>query len=235
MHSEPQPSSAGAARTRTRPVLGRRGRVVRAVIAALALVAGWQMFTDGTHGSAPPQPAAVDGIQATGSPRAGASAAVAPGLPPSPPTRIVIPAIQVNAPIIAVGLDASSHLLPPPEDNRNLAGWYKNGPTPGSSGNAVIDGHVDTMQGPAVFWGLGALHKGNIVQVQRADRTTAVFTIDAIEVYSSSDFPSARVYGPTTRPELRLITCGGGYTKKTGYLGNVVVFAHLTGSLRPTS
>ncbi|MFD0331836.1 hypothetical protein ACFQZC_35960 [Streptacidiphilus monticola] len=68
MHSEPQPSSAGAARTRTRPVLGRRGRVVRAVIAALALVAGWQMFTDGTHGSAPPQPAAVDGIQATGSP-----------------------------------------------------------------------------------------------------------------------------------------------------------------------
>ena len=55
--------------------------------------------------------------------------------------------------------------------------------------------------------------------------------MDAIAVYAKDDFPSQKVYGPTNRPELRLITCGGGYTKSTGYLGNsfMVVYAHLTG------
>jgi hypothetical protein len=38
------------------------------------------------------------------------------------------------------------------------------------------------------------------------------------------------VYGAARRPELRVITCGGGYSRTTGYQGNVVVFAHLTGS-----
>jgi hypothetical protein len=36
------------------------------------------------------------------------------------------------------------------------------------------------------------------------------------------------VYGPTTTPELRLITCGGPFDDATGhYLDNVVVFARL--------
>jgi hypothetical protein len=54
-----------------------------------------------------------------------------------------------------------------------------------------------------------------------------VFAIDAIEVYAKADFPSDRVYGAGGRPELRVVTCGGGYTKATGYQGNVVVYAHL--------
>jgi hypothetical protein len=54
--------------------------------------------------------------------------------------------------------------------------------------------------------------------------------VDAVEVYSARDFPDAKVYGAAHRPELRVITCGGGYSKATGYQGNVVVFAHLTGS-----
>jgi sortase (surface protein transpeptidase) len=126
-------------------------------------------------------------------------------------------------------LGATGQLNVPPADNRNLVGWYQDGPAPGTAGNAIVLGHVDTKKGPAVFYGLGTLHKGYTVNVVRADRSTAVFTIDAIEVYAKNNFPSDRVYGPTTRPELRLITCGGGYTKATGYLGNVVVYAHLTG------
>jgi len=38
------------------------------------------------------------------------------------------------------------------------------------------------------------------------------------------------VYGAADRHELRVITCGGGYSRSTGYAGNVVVFAHLTAS-----
>jgi hypothetical protein len=140
----------------------------------------------------------------------------------------MIPALNVNAPLTQLSLDQSGSLQPPPPANRNLAGWYKGGAAPGQAGAAVIVGHVDTMRGPAVFYGLGALHKGNTVAVHRGDGRTAVFTIYGIEVYPKADFPSDKVYSNPPGAELRLITCGGGYTQKTGYLGNVVVYARLT-------
>jgi hypothetical protein len=49
-----------------------------------------------------------------------------------------------------------------------------------------------------------------------------------VEVYDKKKFPDEKVYGSSDRPELRVITCGGGYTKRTGYQGNVVVFATLS-------
>lgn len=62
----------------------------------------------------------------------------------------------------------------------------------------------------------------------RQDGRTAVFSLDGIEVYESDDFPDERVYGASPYASLRLITCGGGFSKATGYRGNVVAYAHLT-------
>lgn len=81
-----------------------------------------------------------------------------------------------------------------------------------------------------MFYALGALRKGARIEVDRRDGSTALFTVDAVEVYRAGAFPDAKVYGAAPRPELRVITCGGGYSRDTGYQGNVVVFAHLTGS-----
>jgi sortase (surface protein transpeptidase) len=146
----------------------------------------------------------------------------------SKPTRIRIARIGVDAPVTEVGLDAAGNLPAPSADDRNLAGWYQQSAAPGTAGNAVLDGHVDTLRGPAVFYGLGALHKGDTIDVLRADQSTAEFTADAIEVYPKNAVPSDRVYGDTNQPQLRLITCGGKYTKSTGYQGSVVVYAHLS-------
>ncbi len=136
--------------------------------------------------------------------------------------------LHVSAPLVRLALNRDRTLAAPPVGDRNLAGWYAAGTAPGSVGTAVIAGHVDTERGPAVFYGLGALHKGDHIDVARADGRTAVFTVDAVEVYAKTAFPSAKVYGAATRPELRLITCGGGFSRTSGYLGNVVVYAHLT-------
>ena len=54
-----------------------------------------------------------------------------------------------------------------------------------------------------------------------------MFAVRAVELHDKKNFPSKKVYGSSGRPELRLITCGGGYTKRTGYLSNVVVYATL--------
>lgn len=89
-------------------------------------------------------------------------------------------------------------------------------------------GHVDNESGPAVFYSLGALKKGSTIDVVRDDGTTAIFTIYGIEVFTKAEFPAKRIYRDTEDPELRVITCGGTYTKDSGYSGNVVVFARMS-------
>ncbi|MFE9852372.1 class F sortase [Streptomyces sp. NPDC005576] len=171
------------------------------------------------------------GPRAAGSagPAAPAHPAVRP-LPPSAPVRLRIPVLKVDSPMMKLGLDASGALETPPDNNPVLSGWYADGTVPGSVGTAITTGHVDTRLGPGVFFELGALRKGATVEIVRADRSIAVFTVYAVDSYSKKDFPDETVYGPSDRPELRVITCGGDYDKKSGYQENVVVFAALTGS-----
>ncbi|MGV9929666.1 class F sortase [Streptomyces olivaceoviridis] len=190
------------------------------------MTAGVMLVISGMQdGELPPQPSAA---RSSSTPAAPARPTVHP-LPPADPVRIRIAAIGVNAPMTRVGLDAAGALRTPPSDEPGHAGWYGDGTPPGSAGTAVAAGHVDTPDGdPGVFYDLGALTEGATIEISRTDRRTAVFTVRAVELYDRKEFPSKKVYGSSGRPELRLITCGGGYTKRTGYLGNVVVYATLT-------
>lgn len=216
----------------------QRNRVVALGIVGVLTCAGW-LIDDGLQTSRPPQPAGSDAFPIATAPASALPSAVpsvsasraAPflSMPASVPMRIKIPTIGVNAPVIPLGQDAAGHLQTPPETNQNLAGWYSAGPTPGSPGNAVMDGHVDTRHGAAVFYNLGALRRKDPIEIDRQDGTVAVFTIDAVEVYQKNSFPDQSVYGPSRDPELRVITCGGTFSKRTGYQSNVVVYAHLVG------
>ncbi|MGW2044603.1 class F sortase [Streptomyces sp. NPDC001858] len=200
------------------------GNSAIAAVTVAALCCGAWLLRGGAETHAPPQPSAAQAH----ADRA-AEASTAPALPPSPPDRVRIPAIHVDAPLMGLALTASGSLDVPPAAKKNLAGWYEAGTTPGETGTAIVAGHVDNADGPAVFYDLGALRKGSAVEVDRRDGSVAVFTVDAVEVYRANAFPDEKVYGPADRPELRVITCGGGYSRATGYQGNVVVFAHLTG------
>ncbi|WP_318658049.1 class F sortase [Streptomyces dioscori] len=140
----------------------------------------------------------------------------------------------MQAPLMGLGLDRRQQLTTPPLDKPKLAGWYEGGPSPGEKGTAVVVGHLDTRTGPAVFAGLSTLKPGLLVEALRADGRTAVYTVDAVRVYEKARFPSQEVYGARKRPELRLITCGGVYDRRSGYKSNVVVFAHLTKTLEPS-
>jgi sortase (surface protein transpeptidase) len=215
---------------------GRRilRRLVLTVLMTVTVCLGIALISNGARSlTPPPQPGAAQAFGASGGTAGSQQQPVTPVavLPSSAPTKVRIPAIHVDAPLTGLALEQDGRLAAPPEDDRNLAGWYQDGTAPGAIGTAVLAGHVDTAQGPAVFYNLGALKKGNTVEVDRTDGRTAIFTIDAIEVYTAADFPDQKVYGPASHPELRLITCGGGFDKKQQqYLGNVVVYAHLTGA-----
>ncbi|WP_051370422.1 class F sortase [Streptomyces sp. 142MFCol3.1] len=204
---------------------------------AVAVVTGSALVIGAMFDSEPPRPSAGQAFStpSAGMPGRTAQATLLPvqPLPPAKPVRLRIPAIGVNAPMTKLGLDKAGALKPPPAGNPNLVGWYGRGTAPGSTGTAVTAGHVDMRNGsPGVFYDLGALSKGDTIEISRADRRTAVFTVDAVEIYEKKKFPSKKVYGSTGLPELRVITCGG-YAKSSGYQSNVVVYATLTAVKQP--
>ena len=149
-------------------------------------------------------------------------------LPRSRPLALTIPSIGIDRePLVALGKEPDGSLEVPSDPSR--AGWFAPGSAPGQIGPAVLAGHVDSQDGPAVFYRLSELRLGAVVEVARADGRTARFAVDKVERYAKDRFPTTAVYGGTThRAELRLITCGGRFDTRTGhYTDNVVAFAHL--------
>jgi LPXTG-site transpeptidase (sortase) family protein len=139
------------------------------------------------------------------------------------PARLVIPAIGVNAGVVALGKNADGTAQVP--SGTTFAGWYDLGPRPGDIGPAVILGHVDSYSGPAVFYRLKSLLPGDIVIVESGGQTLK-FEVSRLVTYAKDQFPSSAVFGPTPDAELRLITCAGPFDVSSGhYEDNIVVYA----------
>lgn len=224
---------------------GRRGRFIASAAAALLLAGGITTLGIGLHAE-PPAPDANPpaSVNAPSSSAASATAASAdpadsaalppaqpsgPVLPASLPISLDVPTIGVSSTLLELGKQGNGEVETPPGEPGSPAAWYRDSPTPGQTGSAVILGHVNSTKNPVgVFYRLHELTPGQTITVTRSDRTAAVFTVDKVGVYRKADFPTVEVYQNADRPELRLITCGG-YDPATGeYLDNTVVYAHLT-------
>lgn len=152
----------------------------------------------------------------------------------SVPTRIRIPSIKVNAPLVKINVDRRGRLQVPPLSRPGVAGWYVGSASPGQLGPSVIVGHMDTRTGPAVFYRLRKIKRGARVYVDRRDGSTAVFVVRRRIRVPKTAFPTEQVYGDIGNAGLRLITCGGTFDNRTRhYRDNVIVFARLTRAITP--
>ncbi|WP_243718986.1 class F sortase [Actinomadura sp. 7K534] len=193
---------------------------------AAAAFLGSQAFQRHPATAAPPAPPAT-GASASDV----AEPATPPALPASVPLRLDVSRIGVRTPLMTLAKNPDQTVETPPPSRAQEAGWYRLGPAPGSRGAAVIIGHVDTADGPAVFHRLGELRPGDRVGVLRADGRTALFRIDSVERFDKDLFPTRRVYGDPGHAAIRLITCGGRFDRGSGhYTDNVIAFGHLVGS-----
>ncbi|MFJ8041338.1 class F sortase [Kitasatospora sp. NPDC096147] len=145
----------------------------------------------------------------------------------APPVRLRIPAIGVDAPVSASGLNPDGSVEVPPMDRPERVGWYRNGPAPGQTGPAVLLGHLDTRKGPAVFHRLPQLTPGARIELRREDGSTVVFRVRELKQYPKDAFPTDLVYGDTDTAQLRLITCGGALGGDGHYKDNIIVLADL--------
>lgn len=92
--------------------------------------------------------------------------------PAATPVRLTIPVIGVNTTLIRLGLTASGAMQVP--SDWSVAGWYTGSPRPGAIGPAVIVGHIDSRTGPAVFYRLAGLRRGDKVYVRTGRSSSSV-------------------------------------------------------------
>lgn len=138
----------------------------------------------------------------------------------SVPVRLAIPAIELNADVVSIGLGPDGNLDVPPPHADGPAAWYQGSPTPGELGSAVLVGHVD-----AVFARLRLLRPGDQAEVWRADDSVIRFVVTGIARYPKDHFPGDRMLGPRDYPALALMTCGGVDHDPPAHGGNLIVFA----------
>jgi hypothetical protein len=200
--------------------------VERRVAAGLAgLTLAVVLGACGAHPPPRPEPPPAPGTAAAPATTTGpAGAAPTRRRRPAPPVRVEIPAIGVSSRLVRLGLNPDGTMEVPRDFA--LAVWFTGGAMPGQDGPAVISGHVDSHSGPAVFYRLRDLRRGDTVRVQQAGGDWLAFTVTGSARYAKAGFPTDAVFGPVTGPVLRLITCGGAFDRASGhYLDNLVVTA----------
>lgn len=142
-----------------------------------------------------------------------------------PPVRVRIASQGIDAPIVPVGISTDGDMETPP--GYDQVGWYRFGARPGDPGRAVLAGHLDSRDGPAVFFTLGALQPGDTIEVQFAGGDEAqLFVVRQSAQYPVGSAPLGDIFGPSDRPQLVPITCAGQFqNRETGYSDRVVVYA----------
>ncbi|MEJ2868806.1 sortase [Actinomycetospora sp. OC33-EN08] len=186
----------------------RRVPVVVAVLAAVGavlLVVGCAAPSPTAGAPAGPPPAVVTGAGQTD---------------PTAPVSVRVPAIDVaRDDVQRLGLTADGTAEVPADYDR--VGWFAGG---AGRGPTVLLGHVDSRTGPAVFYRLRDLRPGDVVEVGRADGTTARYAVTRTEQVAKDRFPTFAVFGAVRGDVLRLVTCAGEFDRGArSYTDNLVV------------
>ena len=194
------------------------------LLAAVVLVlVGVALAGKPAASSVPADDRAVVGVlPALVEPKPVSVAEIVPEAPP--PRRVSIDRLGIESTLVGLKVQGDGTLQVP--DDYDMAGWHRAGTAPGDVGPAVVVGHVDSHEGPAVFYRLRELQPGDRVTIDRVDGSVVVFEVYGQETVPKDAFPTERVYGPTDGPELRLVTCGGRFDEEARrYTDNVVVYA----------
>jgi LPXTG-site transpeptidase (sortase) family protein len=165
--------------------------------------------------SAGPRPAPVPTVRAILRPAAQAAPA---------PRRFVAADVDIDLPVVPVGVDEAGSMRLP-ETVREVA-WYEYSARPGGrSGTTVLAAHVDTLaDGLGPFARLRELDEGDALAVEVEGRTRR-YVVTGVEKVAKSEVPLDQVFRRDGGHELKVITCGGTFSRRTGYRDNLIVTA----------
>lgn len=150
-------------------------------------------------------------------------------VPASQPRKISIPEINVESLVQKVGRTKDNAIAVP--TSIYTVGWYTESVLPGSKGLSIIDGHINGVYNPGIFYNLQKVSVGSKILIEFGDKSTKTF-----EVVEKRQLPenqtAAYMYSHKSDidSQLNIVTCGGTYNKSIkSYNDRVVVVTKLLG------
>lgn len=155
------------------------------------------------------------------------------------PLHLLIAKLGLNAPILALGPDATGAMQAPRSGDPRDPVWgevyrWDIGYVPGQVGIAVIAGHVNQPDAsPATFTRLNWLVPGDRLQVVTTGGIVLTFVVSAkntplVTVRGGNDPTVEAIFGPSLSPNLNLMTCWGEWDGKE-FDRRLVVYTTLVG------
>ncbi|XXM73269.1 sortase domain-containing protein [Lysinibacillus sphaericus] len=142
------------------------------------------------------------------------------------PSLVEIPSMDIDTNVIPVGLLENGEMEVPEETD--VVGWYDRGVKVGAKGNAVLAGHVDSKKGPAIFFYLKNIEIGEKVIVTDEKGMKRTYEVKSKESYPSDEAPIEKIFGPTDKRNLNIITCTGTFNHDEHlYPDRLVVYTEL--------
>jgi sortase (surface protein transpeptidase) len=123
------------------------------------------------------------------------------------PFTLRIEAIGVDAPFEI--LETVGGVMQQPSDEAHVA-WYKESARLGETGNILVAGHVNWWNVPeAVFFNLGTLQPGDVVEILDEQGTSYQYEIEWVRQESNLEPPREEVLGMTNYEAVTMMTCSG--------------------------
>jgi LPXTG-site transpeptidase (sortase) family protein len=139
------------------------------------------------------------------------------------PSRLLIPAIGVNAGVQYVGVNDKGEMEVP--SNITDVALFKFGVVPGQKGSAVIAGHLNGENNQmGVFANLDKLKVGDKLFIEDKTGKSITFIVEKTELYDSGY--ADEVFSRNDGVYLNLITCDGLWDEtKKSYTERLVIFS----------
>ncbi|MBU2075734.1 MAG: class F sortase [Actinobacteria bacterium] len=151
-------------------------------------------------------------------------------LDPADPVLLLVPSVDIEAPVVPVAL-SEDRVLDPPQDVVDV-GWWDRSAQPGSeTGSTVIAGHSVHTGGGALD-PLRGVRRGAVVDVRTAEGTMR-YLVQRKKVYDKDELAvnAVSIFGQESgRGRLVLVSCTD--WDGSGYASNVVVYAVALGEPR---
>lgn len=131
------------------------------------------------------------------------------------PLSLTIPKISIDTSIVEVGYVPETQAMEVPADASQV-GWYKYGPSPGTTGSSLLSGHFDTPTGaPAIFYNLSQLKVGDYFYITNDHEEQLRYVVDNVFNLPLDNFPKDLLYGEKETSRVSLITCAGVWNPQT--------------------
>ncbi len=150
-------------------------------------------------------------------------AAVRP-LPHIGGSRLVVPSLGIDSPVMSVGTTGAQLNVP---DDVHMVGEWSGGGTPtDASGTVLLAGHVNwDGQGPGALAPLASIAPDANVILSTPGGTPTTWSVTSVEAVTKADLPQT-IFDRSGPHRLVIVTCGGAFNSATGhYEDNVVVTA----------